>query len=113
MFWYGTLLQNLTAMVQIGSVGGAIMAFYLTDKLGRLWATRQLCTLWIIGIVIFLTASTNGSIGQMAALGEGSQRNSPDKVFRLSVFIIQSSYTCFVFILPSRLSYAVLPTRHL
>lgn len=56
---------NVSAMVQIGSVGGALMAFVLADRIGRLWATRQLCALWIIGIVIFLT--NNGRLGQVYA----------------------------------------------
>ncbi len=33
---------NVSAMVQIGSVGGAMLAFVLADRIGRLWATRQL-----------------------------------------------------------------------
>ena len=61
------LLGNITSMVQIGSVLGAIIAFYMTDKIGRLWATRQLCFLWILGIVIFLTSATNGHVGQLYA----------------------------------------------
>lgn len=56
---------NISAMVQIGSVGGALMAFLLADRIGRLWATRQLCILWIVGIVIFLT--NNGRLGQVYA----------------------------------------------
>ena len=40
-------------------------AFVLCDRIGRLWATRQLCLIWIIGIVIFLT--NNGSLGQVYA----------------------------------------------
>ena len=52
-------------MVQIGSVGGAALAFVLADRIGRLWATRQLCVLWILGIVIFLT--NNGRLGQVYA----------------------------------------------
>jgi MFS family permease len=52
-------------MVQIGSVGGALLAFVLADRIGRLWATRQLCILWIIGVVIFLT--NNGNLGQVYA----------------------------------------------
>lgn len=40
-------------------------AFLLCDRIGRLWATRQLCVLWILGIVIFLT--NNGSLGQVYA----------------------------------------------
>ena len=60
-------LGNITAMVQIGSVAGAIIAFYVTDKIGRLWATRQLCTLWILGIVIFLASASTGKIGMLYA----------------------------------------------
>ncbi|KAL3422770.1 MFS quinate transporter [Phlyctema vagabunda] len=56
---------NISAMVQIGSVGGAGLAFVLCDRIGRLWATRQLCCLWILGIVIFLT--NNGRLGQVYA----------------------------------------------
>ncbi|KAK0260991.1 hypothetical protein LTR35_017924 [Friedmanniomyces endolithicus] len=34
---------NVTAMVQIGSVAGALIAFIFNDRIGRLWATRELC----------------------------------------------------------------------
>ena len=60
-------LGNITAMVQIGSVAGAIIAFVMTDKLGRLWATRQLCLVWMIGMAIFISSSATGSIGQLYA----------------------------------------------
>ncbi|CAL3965493.1 hypothetical protein PZA11_001777 [Diplocarpon coronariae] len=56
---------NISAMVQIGSVGGAGLAFLLCDRIGRLWATRQLCCLWILGIVVFLT--NGGRLGQVYA----------------------------------------------
>ncbi|PMD54906.1 putative quinate permease [Hyaloscypha bicolor E] len=56
---------NISAMVQIGSVGGAALAFILCDRIGRLWATRQLCLIWILGIVIFLT--NGGRLGQVYA----------------------------------------------
>lgn len=56
---------NISAMVQIGSVAGAGLAFVLCDRIGRLWATRQLCCLWILGIVIFLT--NGGRLGQVYA----------------------------------------------
>jgi len=52
-------------MVQIGSVGGALIAFIACDKIGRLWATRQLCTIWIVGVIIFITS--NGRYGQVLA----------------------------------------------
>ncbi|EPE03061.1 mfs quinate transporter [Ophiostoma piceae UAMH 11346] len=56
---------NVSSMVQIGSVGGALFAFILCDRIGRIWATRQLCVLWIIGISIFL--GSNGNLGAIYA----------------------------------------------
>jgi sugar porter (SP) family MFS transporter len=61
------LLSNITSMVQMGSILGALIAFFITDKIGRLWATRQLCIVWIVGISIFLAASSTGSVGQIYA----------------------------------------------
>lgn len=60
-------LGNITSMVQLGSIAGALIAFIITDKIGRLWATRQLCLVWVVGITIFLTSSVTGSIGQLYA----------------------------------------------
>lgn len=40
-------------------------AFILCDRIGRLWATRELCLVWILGVVIFLT--NNGRLGQVYA----------------------------------------------
>lgn len=37
----------------------------LCDRIGRLWATRQLCALWILGVVVFLT--NGGRLGQVYA----------------------------------------------
>lgn len=45
---------NVSAMVQVGSVAGALIAFLVCDRIGRVWATRQLCLLWILGIAIFM-----------------------------------------------------------
>ncbi|KAJ5584004.1 uncharacterized protein N7459_003804 [Penicillium hispanicum] len=56
---------NVSAMVQIGSVGGALFAFLVCDRIGRIWATRQLCLLWIVGIAIFM--GNNGSLGAVYA----------------------------------------------
>ncbi|KAJ5667682.1 uncharacterized protein N7477_006252 [Penicillium maclennaniae] len=56
---------NVSAMVQIGSVGGALFAFVVCDRIGRIWATRQLCLLWILGIAIFM--GNNGSLGAVYA----------------------------------------------
>lgn len=56
---------NVSAMVQIGSVGGALFAFVICDRIGRIWATRQLCVLWIVGFIIFM--ANNGSLGAVYA----------------------------------------------
>ncbi|KAL4976228.1 general substrate transporter [Aspergillus desertorum] len=45
---------NVTAMVQLGSVGGALFAFLVCDRIGRIWAARLLCVLWVLGIAIFM-----------------------------------------------------------
>ncbi|CZR58162.1 related to quinate transport protein [Phialocephala subalpina] len=58
-------IGNITAMVQIGSVGGALIAFIACDKIGRIWATRQLCLIWIVGVIIYITAA--GNYGQVLA----------------------------------------------
>ncbi|KAJ5885963.1 uncharacterized protein N7473_008637 [Penicillium subrubescens] len=56
---------NVSAMVQIGSVGGALFAFLVCDRIGRIWATRQLCLIWIIGAAIFM--GNNGNLGAVYA----------------------------------------------
>ncbi|KAI2633583.1 putative MFS quinate transporter [Hypomontagnella submonticulosa] len=56
---------NVSAMVQIGSVGGALFAFLICDRIGRIWATRQLCVLWILGIAIFM--GNGGNLGAVYA----------------------------------------------
>lgn len=58
-------LGNVTAMVQIGSVAGALIAFFACDRIGRLWATRTLCTIWIVGVIVYITAA--GNYGQILA----------------------------------------------
>jgi len=52
-------------MVQIGSVAGALLTFLIADRVDRLWPTRHLCALWILGIVIFL--ANGGRLGQVYA----------------------------------------------
>ncbi|GAB7363959.1 hypothetical protein MBLNU230_g4521t1 [Neophaeotheca triangularis] len=54
---------NVSSMVQLGSIPGALLAFFACDYLGRVWATRQLCVLWLIGIAIMM-----GNNGSMAAV---------------------------------------------
>lgn len=40
-------------------------AFVVCDRVGRLWATRQLCVLWVLGIAIFM--GNNGHLGAVYA----------------------------------------------
>lgn len=61
------LLSNITSMVQMGSILGSLVAFYVTDKIGRIWAVRFLCVLWVLGISIFLGSAATGSIGMVYA----------------------------------------------
>lgn len=42
-----------------------ISAFLICDRIGRIWATRELCLVWIVGIAIFL--GNNGSLGAVYA----------------------------------------------
>ncbi|KAG5929448.1 hypothetical protein E4U53_002453 [Claviceps sorghi] len=58
---------NVSAMVQIGSVAGALIAFLVCDRIGRIMATRFLCVLWILGIAIFMIGGVNGSLGAIYA----------------------------------------------
>jgi sugar porter (SP) family MFS transporter len=57
---------TVSSMVQLGSVVGSLFAFIVCDRWGRVWASRQLCVLWLVGIAIFL-----GNNGSMAAVNIG------------------------------------------
>ncbi|CAH0047016.1 unnamed protein product [Clonostachys solani] len=57
---------NVSSMVQLGSMPGALFAFIICDRFGRVWATRQLCVLWLVGIAIFMANQ-----GSMAAVYAG------------------------------------------
>ncbi|OGE48674.1 hypothetical protein PENARI_c026G03437 [Penicillium arizonense] len=58
-------LSNITSMVHIGSIPGALIAFFLCERIGLLWSMRQLCLLWMTGVIIVITAS--GNLGQVYA----------------------------------------------
>ncbi|KAL5337230.1 major facilitator superfamily domain-containing protein [Aspergillus crustosus] len=65
---------NVSAMVQLGSVGGALFAFVVCDRVGRIWAIRGLCVLWVLGIAIFMGHNGLGAVyaGRfIAGLGVG------------------------------------------
>ncbi|KAJ5996483.1 hypothetical protein N7499_007199 [Penicillium canescens] len=58
-------LSNITSMVHIGSVPGALIALFLCERIGLLWSMRQICLLWMTGVIIVITAS--GNLGQVYA----------------------------------------------
>lgn len=40
-------------------------AFLICNRIGRLWATRQLCVVWVLGIAIFM--GNKGNLGAVYA----------------------------------------------
>ena len=56
------LKSNIAAMVQLGAVGGAMLAMYTVDKLGRVRALQEVCVLWITGAIIQITSKTVGQL---------------------------------------------------
>lgn len=40
-------------------------AFLACDRIGRLWAVRELCVLWVFGIALFM--GNGGSLGMVYA----------------------------------------------
>lgn len=42
-------------------------AFLICDRVGRIWATRILCTIWALGVVIFMIGGVNGNLGAIYA----------------------------------------------
>jgi MFS family permease len=58
-------VSNITSMVQLGSIAGALLAFVLCDKIGRVRSLQALCCLWAAGFIIVVTSF--GSIGQILA----------------------------------------------
>ncbi|KAE8155015.1 general substrate transporter [Aspergillus avenaceus] len=58
-------LSNITSMVHIGCIPGALVAFLLCEHIGMLWTMRQLCVMWMAGVIIVITAA--GRLGQIYA----------------------------------------------
>lgn len=54
--WLANRKSNITSMVQIGSVGGSLIASYLVDRIGRKRSLQGLCIIWVIGAVIQITS---------------------------------------------------------
>lgn len=57
--------SNVTSMVQLGSIAGALLAFVLCDKIGRVRSLQSLCALWLTGFIIVVTSY--GNLGQVLA----------------------------------------------
>lgn len=56
------LKSNITSMVQLGSVAGAMVAMYTVDKLGRVNALREVCVIWVVGVIIQITSYDVGQL---------------------------------------------------
>lgn len=74
------LKSNITSMVQLGAIGGAIIAMKSVDFLGRVRALQFVCIIWIVGVIIQITSTKVGqlyagrlieglAVGQTAAIG--------------------------------------------
>ncbi|KAK9350340.1 general substrate transporter [Lipomyces doorenjongii] len=49
-------VSTITSMVQLGSIGGSLLAFILCDKIGRVRSLQALTLLWAVGFVIVITS---------------------------------------------------------
>lgn len=58
------LKSNITSMVQLGSIGGAMVAMYTVDRFGRIRTLQGVCVLWIVAAIIQLSSR---SVGQLYA----------------------------------------------
>lgn len=56
------LKSNIASMVQLGSVGGALLAMYSVDKLGRINALRFVCAIWLVAAAIQVSSNTVGQL---------------------------------------------------
>jgi sugar porter (SP) family MFS transporter len=58
------LKSNITSMVQLGSIGGCLLAMYFVDKFGRIRTLQAVCVGWAVGAIIQITSK---SVGQLLA----------------------------------------------
>jgi MFS family permease len=47
-------------MVQLSSIAGSLIAWYTSDKLGRVRASQIACLFWILGTVIWMASPYAG-----------------------------------------------------
>jgi MFS family permease len=59
------VLSNITSMVQLGSIAGSLLAFFICDSLGRVRTLQVLCILWLVGFIIVVLS--HGNVGQILA----------------------------------------------
>ena len=77
-------------------------AFTICDKIGRIWATRVLCTFWTVGIIIFMICGVKGNLGGIyagrfvAGIGVGmTPVVAPIYVAEVSPSAVRGVCTCF------------------
>ncbi|KAI5949879.1 hypothetical protein KGF54_005356 [Candida jiufengensis] len=58
------LKSNITSMVQLGSIGGSMIAMKSVDYFGRVRAVQVVCIIWLVAAIIQITSS---SVGQLYA----------------------------------------------
>ncbi|KAM0717577.1 hypothetical protein Q7P37_007429 [Cladosporium fusiforme] len=59
------IVGNVVAMSQLGCIAGALSTFLIGDRPGRLFWARIMCSIWLIGILVYTTSV--GNLGQMYA----------------------------------------------
>ncbi|ODQ77719.1 hypothetical protein BABINDRAFT_67025 [Babjeviella inositovora NRRL Y-12698] len=57
-----TLKSNITSMVQLGSIGGSLMAIYFVDRFGRIRTLQGVCAFWVVAAIIQITSKTVGQL---------------------------------------------------
>ncbi|KJZ79699.1 hypothetical protein HIM_01168 [Hirsutella minnesotensis 3608] len=96
------LKGNVSSMVPIGSVLGALTAFVLCDRLGRINTTRVLCCFWMVGIAIAIIGGSRSNLGGIyagrfiAGIGVGmTPVVGPVYLAEISPAAIRGICTCF------------------
>ncbi|QEU59486.1 hypothetical protein KDRO_B07590 [Kluyveromyces lactis] len=60
--YLANLKSNITSMVQLGSIGGTLLAMYTVEKFGRIKALQGVCVIWIVGAIIQITSKDVGQL---------------------------------------------------
>ncbi|KAK6201500.1 quinate permease [Scheffersomyces amazonensis] len=96
------LKSNITSMVQLGSIGGSILAMYTVDRLGRIRALQAVCVLWIVATAIQISSTSVGqlyagrlleglAIGQTTTIGPSMSEIAPSRIRGLCVSIFSGA----------------------